>query len=290
MHYHRSILLLLPLCLLLQCDLINPEESIPAFIRIEQFELQTDIGVQGSASHKITEGWLTVNGEFLGAYQLPASVPVLMQGSVEILVEAGVKDNGISTTPDIYPFYAPFETTLTLVPGETSSLSPIARYDRNTQFAFIEDFEAGVTRFQDLIEGETGLEVTDNNTFEGSYSGTIQLSTENPVVEVATLNEYSGLTDQSPFVYLEVNYRSDAPVIFGLIGGKGTSSRTAVYDPGFNPKDSWNKIYFNLSGLLATSPFDAHQIGLRAFIPTENGQLTASQATVWLDNIKLIHF
>lgn len=289
MSYKRSILLL-PLCLLLQCDIINPEESVPAFIRVEPFELETDTAIQGSDSHKITEAWLTVNGEFLGAYQLPATVPVLAQGPAEVLLEAGIKDNGISTTPDIYPFYTPYETSVNLTADETITLSPVVRYDPNTRFAFIEDFEAGATRFQDIIIGEGGVQVSDGEVFEGSFSGTIQLTEAVPVVEVATLNEFGGLTDRSPFVYLEVNYRSDAPVIFGLIGGKGTSSRTAVYEPGFNPKDSWNKIYFNLSGLLATSPFDTHQIGLQAFLPTENGQLTLSQATVWLDNIKLVHF
>jgi hypothetical protein len=285
MNYLRSLLFLLPVCLLLQCDLVNPDESVPAFLQINPFELQTDPGRQGSASHKITEGWITVNGEFLGAYALPAVLPVLMQGPADVTVEAGIKDNGISTTPDIYPFYSPFKTSVNLVPDETVVIDPKVSYDPNTEFAFIESFEAGLTLFQDLIAGQTGLTVSDEEVFEGSLSGKIELSTDNPLIEVATLNEYRGLTDQSPFVYLEVNYRSDAPVIFGLIGGRGTSSRNSVYDPGFNPKDSWNKIYFNLSGLLATSPFDAHQIGLRAFLPAES-----SQATVWLDNIKLVHF
>ncbi|MEZ4990438.1 MAG: hypothetical protein R2824_08500 [Saprospiraceae bacterium] len=290
MNYRQSIFILLPVCLLLQCDLINPDESVPAFILINPFELQTDPGVQGSASHKITEGWLTVNGEFLGAYQLPATVPVLMEGPADVVVEAGIKDNGISTTPDIYPFYSPYETSVTLIPDETATVNPKVSYDRNTKFSFIEDFESGATLFQDLLQGQTGLTVSDEDVFEGSYSGRIELTDTDPVVEVATLNEYPGLTDQSPYVYLEVNYRSEAPVIFGLIGGRGTSSRNSVYDPGFNPKETWNKIYFNLSGLLATSPFDAHQIGLQAYLPTENGQFTTSQATVWLDNIKLVHF
>ncbi|WP_143473307.1 hypothetical protein [Flavilitoribacter nigricans] len=274
----------------LQCDIINPEETVPAFLYIEPFSLQTDELVQGSASEKITEVWVTVNDEFLGAYQLPATVPVLMSGEAEIFLEAGIKDNGIGSTPEIYPFYQPYETTVTLMPDQTTTISPTTSYSRDTRFALIENFESGTSVFRDTLLGNSGLQVSSTDPFEGSYSGKIRLSADDPVVELATIGAFTELTDRSPFVYLEVNYQSDAPVIFGLAGGAGTSNPNIVFDPGFNPKASWNKIYFNLSALLATSPYDSHKLALRAFIPTEDGQLTLNNATVCLDNIKLVHF
>lgn len=288
----QSIIVLFGLCCLLfvHCDLINPEEAVPAYIHIEPFSLQTELSMQGSASHKITEGWLTVNDEFLGVYQLPATVPVLLAGSVNIFLEAGIKDNGIGSTPDIYPFYQPYQIQVELSPNQTTTIIPTTRYEQGAQFAFIEDFETGTTIFQDTLLGAGGLKVSSVEPFEGNFSGKIELTTDDPVIELATISEFAGLTDRSPLVYLEVNYKSDVPVIFGLIGGKGTAGQNAVFDPGFNPKNTWNKIYFNLSGILATSPFDAHQVGLKAYIPKENGQLTLNSATVWLDNLKLVHF
>lgn len=272
-----------------QCNLINPEESIPSYIRIEPFTLETE-AAQGSSSEKITEGWLTVNGEFLGVYQLPAMVPVLQEGMVDIFLEAGIKDNGIGSTPDIYPFYEAYETQIELIPNQDFTINPSIGYIPDTRFSFIEDFESGSTIFQDVLLGEGEIQVNTADVFEGNFSGQIELSENDPILEIATLEAYQDLANRSPFVYLEVNYKSDVPVTFGLVGRNGANAPSTVFEPGFNPKDSWNKIYFNLSGLLATSPFDAHQIGLSAFIPVENGQLTQNNARVYLDNIKLVHF
>lgn len=286
----RCALFLLASSFVLGCEVINPAEEVPSFIHITPFELQTEHLRQGSADHKITEAWVTVNGEFLGAYALPATVPVLMTGPVEVRIEAGIKENGISATPDIYPFYAPYDTALELEAALTDTIQPTTTYLSTTRFALIEDFEQLPVAFSELILGNTGMVRTTDDVFEGLASGRIDLSEDNPQVELATAAVFSGLTERSVQVYLEVNYRSEAPVIFGLIGGSGTPQQQAVYDPGFNPKDQWNKIYFNLSTLLAGSPFDQHQLALRAFIPIDNGQLTQNSATVWLDNIKLVHF
>ena len=273
-----------------QCNFINPEEATPSFIRIEAFNLTTNPEVQGSASEKITEAWLTVNGNFLGAYRLPSIVPVLVEGPAEILLEAGIKDNGIASTPDIYPFYSTYETQIELIPEQTITISPNISYLPDTRFSFIDDFESGTSIFQDVLLGNGAVNVTDTEVFEGSFSGQIDLSEADPILEVATINAYNDLTARSPFVYLEVNYKSEVPVVFGLVGRDASNTPTTVFEPGFNPKDSWNKIYFNISGILATSPFDTHQIALQAFIPVENGQITLNNAKVYLDNIKLVHF
>ncbi|MCB0638866.1 MAG: hypothetical protein KDC54_19695, partial [Lewinella sp.] len=53
-------------CLLPACDLINPEEPIPAYLYVAPFALNTAPNIEGSNSAKITEGWVFVNGEFLG--------------------------------------------------------------------------------------------------------------------------------------------------------------------------------------------------------------------------------
>ena len=57
------------------CDIINPEEDIPAYIEILPYEYSPESG--GSSSTKITDGWIYVDGEFLGAFNLPSTIPVL---------------------------------------------------------------------------------------------------------------------------------------------------------------------------------------------------------------------
>ena len=275
------------------CDVINPDEDEPAILKIEEFTLNTNTVTEGSASEKITEAWLTVNGEFLGAYSLPARIPVLSTGPTRVKLEAGIRDNGISRTPEIYPFYEIFETDVDLNPLINHTIAPAIGYLSNAKFALVEDFESGNSIFSQnrILDGSTIIPV-ETDVFEGDKSGRITLTEERPVAELATLQRYSRLNSASPFVYLEVNYKSEVPVAFGIIGYAiaGDNQGTAFLEQGFLPKAEWNKIYFNLSSTLAENEFAEYQIGLQAFIPETGEGSGLERAEVLLDNIKLLHF
>lgn len=275
------------------CDIINPPEDIPAFLYIEPFQLQTNPSTEGSPSHKITDVWVFVNNKFLGAYTLPAIVPVLAAGESEIRLDPGIKDNGVTATPEVYPFYAPYNITLELAPDQADTIRPVTKYLDNVRFAMIEGFEGPNHAFRDLRQGNdiNKIQLTDVNAFEGNYSGLIYLDTANAAVELATVDRFTNLQERGVYVYLEMNYKSDVPVYFGIVGkDNGVPGTTPVYDPGFLPKDEWNKIYFNISALVFEGKFDEIQIGLYTAIPYTNGQFTQTEGRVWLDNIKLVHF
>ncbi len=78
---------------------------------------------------KITDGWLYVDGEYLGAYTLPAIVPVLAEGENEVILFPGVKENGIEATPNIYPYLTQFAKHYTLNAGQTTAVQPVTDYD-----------------------------------------------------------------------------------------------------------------------------------------------------------------
>ncbi|RME96236.1 MAG: hypothetical protein D6772_12140 [Bacteroidetes bacterium] len=270
------------------CDLINPEEPIPAYLRIEPFTLSTTAS-QGPNTENIKQGWLFVNGEFLGAYDLPAEVPVLAVGLSSIRIEAGIHDNGISTTPDIYPFYEPYEEEAELVPGETTVLSPSTRYLSRTKFAFIEDFEDGaVEHFTEAITGGVNLEVEQDMVRSGQFAGRFSLlDSLRPIVEIATAEEFSGLQGNGVFVYLEIDYLAEAPVFWGVAGERDAISGLERYiEPGFAPKAEWNKIYLNLSQDIFNSQLETYKIIMQALLREED----PDSANVYLDNIKLVHF
>lgn len=288
-------LLFIPL-IFAACDIINPEEQIPSYITIESIEFTADEATEGSASAKITEGWLFVDGEFIGAYSLPATVPVLFSGEHTVRVQAGIKDNGINDVSEIYPFYETAEFQVNLVPAETVTVAPKIGYLQEVEFAFIEDFESAGHIFIDERDGNTAtsIEISSSDVFEGSRSGKITLTPDNPLVEIGTdpAKLFSGLQDDQVFVYVEVNYKSDVPVLWGVIGYEDGlfSSPVEVYDPGFNAKDEWNKIYFNFSTILFNENFPAYQFALTAVLETENGAFTTDNAEILLDNIKVLHF
>ncbi|MEZ4984833.1 MAG: hypothetical protein R2795_07320 [Saprospiraceae bacterium] len=173
--------------------------------------------------------------------------------------------------------------------NETVTLQPTTSYVPETKFGFIENFEDNTPRaFIVNLSGDTEISRTQDDVFEGSYSGSFTLNkTDRPVVEFSTFTTFSGLQAISPYVYLEVNYKSAAPVAWGIVGE--TDPITGIeryFDPGFTPRDDWNKIYFDLSKLVNDSQLDEFQIAFQAFLIQES----PDTARVLLDNIKLVHF
>jgi hypothetical protein len=275
------------------CNIINPAEEIPGYVYITEFQVQTNSATQGSNSARITEAWLNVDGNFLGAWSLPALVPVLGPGEHQVILQPGIKDNGINSSPEIYVFYTDYQTTVDLSPNEVDTIRPVVTYRSEAKFAFIEGFESDSHIFQDMRFGgaDHRIRLTDSDVFEGNYSGVLTLDTDQPIVEIATIQRFSDL-DRGLLVYLEMNYKSDIPVVFGLVGHRSgeTGSGQTAFDPGFLPTEQWSKIYFNLSPLFFDGNFDEYQIVLLAAIPIVNGQLSRPSAKVWFDNVKLVHY
>lgn len=288
MTMNKTIGLLALAALLWQCDIINPDEATPAYLQIDEFAFATQAG-QGSNHQKITEVWVFINGDFLGVYDLPATLPVLAFGPTAVRLEAGIRDNGISSTPEIYPFYEPFSANLNLEAGTTTRISPSTRYVDDAKFGFIEDFEDGRPRiFVEQLTGDTSIDRIQTGAFEGAYSGNLVLTKDgNPVVELATGTDFMNLMSAGVYVYLEVTYKSDAPVAWGIVGpGDPILGPESFFDVGFTPKDEWNKIYFNLSQTIFDAKQETYKIGLQAFLL----DTSPDTANVYLDNIKLVHF
>ncbi|HHS95849.1 MAG TPA: hypothetical protein ENJ45_04600, partial [Phaeodactylibacter sp.] len=100
----KSIFLLFTITLFFSCNLINPDEKEPAYLHIASYTLSAS-STQGGNTHKVTDAWVYVNGNSLGAYQMPVTLPVLETGEVVLEIFPGIKTNGIAELPEIYPFY-----------------------------------------------------------------------------------------------------------------------------------------------------------------------------------------
>ncbi len=288
-NYFNAWFLLLGSCILAlpSCEVINPDEGIPSYIQIDTITLTTDYAAEGTDSHKITDAWVYVDDELVGAYELPATVPVLKSGSHKITVNAGIKMNGISATRIPYPFYQPYEITTDLVPDSILTLQPVVHYYATTTFAWKEDFESPgytleLTNVSDTILNRvTGTA----DVFEGNVSGLFAM--RNPpqfLFECKTINEYALPKGGTP-VFLELNYKCNNTFRIGIFENEGGVSTQVPQTIQINKSENWNKIYVNLTNEVSLFPNAINYNVYFGVIPDDG----IPEPKVYVDNIKLIY-
>ncbi len=266
------------------CNWINPSEETPSYVRIESFDFAASSG-EGTSLQNITDAWIYIDGEKVGAFVLPCNVPLLHSGTSEIQVYPGIKLDGISGTRAIYPFMRPWSATVNLTPDSEIVLEPASSYYADLVFEVIEDFESGGIVFGETSYSDTNIYRTTEpaEIFEGGASGKIVIDSERPLMDIRS-NSAFVLPKLGQYNFIELHFKTDVEVQVGLIANEGTQS---IYNPVvvLNETSTWKKIYINLTPLV-TREYDASSfyIFLRAYLPDD-----ATQATVYLDNIKLIH-
>lgn len=87
------------------CKVLDPDEEVPSYLYIKPFEVNVSNPIYGTASDKITDAWVYVDGAFWGIYELPAYIPYFGTDSTRIIIRPGIKQNGISSKRVYYPFY-----------------------------------------------------------------------------------------------------------------------------------------------------------------------------------------
>jgi len=280
------------LCLIYysSCSVLNQEEPVPSYVNIESIKLKTTPN-QGSASHKITDVWIFNDTEFLGMFPLPAKIPLLLYGEQNLTLQAGIKENGIGSTPENYPFYSPLKVKLNLKALQTITLTPEITYLPTTKFHFIENFENNSSFFSFLVNGlaeNSILPFSGNEVFEGKYTGKIQLTKQAPTVTVGANAKLKHTFTPGQPVFLELDYKAEIPCIIGIqFYDTENTDETGIIVPiaGFKESASWNKIYFNIGNMLAARKSIYYRIIFNASLPEGK-----ENARILMDNIKLISF
>jgi len=272
------------------CDVINPDEDIPGYLIINDFDLDTNFGTQGSDSENITELWVYADGKYIGAYSVPAEIPVLHEGPTDITILPGIRKNGISSTRAVYPYYSQFITSVDFSPAMDASISPQFTYKENLTF-WLENFDDPGIKITASSASDTTLEVTANPdlVFEGSGSGMIHLTADSTYFFART-DEGIDLPSGSA-IFCELDYKSDNTFAVGLEAySSGSVDRAAalVVLPSTNNSGvaEWNKIYIELSYIAGNFPnADFFTFYIESFM---DGGRTESE--IFIDNIKIVHF
>lgn len=178
MYKIRTILpaILLLSFLAVSCELINPPEDIPAYIRIDTISFKVTQFDQGAATHQISNIWLTVDNELLGIFEMPFKVPCLKTGEQEIFIRPGIRVNGIAASRMVYPFLEPYRVTMNLVQGEVVTILPSTTYKKECVFSWIEEFEDIGISFNYSQYTDVTFTIQSQTVRSGIYSGAVFLT------------------------------------------------------------------------------------------------------------------
>ncbi len=270
------------------CEIINPEEEIPAYIELKSIGVDTISG-QGTSSSKITDVWVYTNGSYLGTFELPARIPILSKGKNNITFGAGIQVNGIASTRDAYPFYKFIDSLeMELVPGEVKTIdSMTVNYFPGLDFGnfWMEDFEELNSTGISIDTTEASLanvEIESTVVFEGNQSLKLEVTPDRPLLVCAS-PDGGQLLSVGKDIYLELNYRCNQSFQINLNAITFSGNRIVPVIK-LNPMPDWNKIYIRLNPYINVNG-DASRFQLMFYLVLADG---ATQGLVYLDNIKLI--
>jgi hypothetical protein len=261
---------------------------VPAFISVNAYSLQTDPAIQGSNSSGITEFWCYTDGDILGVVDTPVSLPLLKQGRQTINVFPGIKNNGMGVSRIRYPFYASFDTTLDVAPGQTYTLKPRFRYIDNAVIDATRSFEFG----NFLIAGtgnEGSIDLIDQTGFPAYGVRCGRLSLPAGAALLSYLDQTSFSVPSGSVTFLEMDYSCNNTFSVGVYVLQGGTSikvpvlyltPTQANAEGF---PTWNKIYMDLGMVAKQYP---NATSYKLFIECTRNE--ASVPVIYLDDIKIV--
>ena len=279
----------IPLLILLSaCNIINPTENVPTYVKIDSVILDIDNPtLQGSAAHGITSIWIYYNNSPVGIFDIPCNVPVITEGERGTLsVAPGITLNGLVDLQPQYPFYSFDTITLNSIPGGTVNYTPTTSYTKAAKFPYKEDFEVSnsFVALTPELDNDTSISNARDKAlvFEGGGSGYIQLNTSYSFSE--SINT-TGFPIPRGEAYLEINYKCSVPFEVGLYNTLNTGVDVYEYIMGIKASDTWKKMYVELGTYTGKYPGKDYKVLIKTSLP--DGM---SSGYVLIDNIKIVTY
>jgi hypothetical protein len=278
--------------------------EIPAYIYVEKVIITTKLNEEGTASAKIPNIYVSVNGTEIGTYQLPALIPVIASGKTNLTIMPGIKLNGLSAQRPPYPVFKPYTINLTLTKEKIDTLIPSFTYQNNVQFLLMEDFESAGLKFSP-DSGSAPLEKT-QDTFllfrhaneVNRFSGIITLPYADtlPFFEIKTTSPLYFTYPGDFYYFVEINYCFSQNVEIGLYCHSADQTPRQVpivivkgqENLQWEKEPPWEKIYVNLtdeiSAAYSQTQMTHFDIYMKSSVPV------GKTARYLFDNIKIVYW
>ncbi|MCB0401515.1 MAG: hypothetical protein KDD41_05485 [Flavobacteriales bacterium] len=270
--------------LFFSCSKEKFEATVPAYISIDKIDFTTNYATEGSASSNIPDAWVYLDDDLVGVYELPATFPVLKTGNRELKIYGGIKDNGIAASRARYLLYDPYVLQLDLQPEGVYKIEPTITYNPDVKFTWLEDFENASLSFLYHSFSDTVVFKQTSDVKEGSVSGGIYLESNMDFFE-ATSVAYTNLPQNGSVVYFEMDFKTNEPIWVGIYDDEDQYKKVKL-----NVKDDWTKIYINLTDLVNARTTSNEIKVFFGMASTTQAPFVSSNPTVYIDNLKLVHY
>ncbi len=276
------------------CEKFEGSQTIPSYISVDTFILDPNSQLElGFTSHNISDVWVYVDDQIIGAFELPAErIPVLVEGVHKLTLVPGIKYNGMSGTRAPYYFLEPdIDTAFVFIIDSIRRIVPHVMYYNTTIPVWLEDFDDESNSLQPSPDSDTILQLITYdtvNSFYGNASGRGVVDKLHTVLEVASFSEEViglDLPKNSSPVFLEMQYNIDIPIYVGLfiIETNVQINRHPIVV--LNPTNGvWKKVYVNLTPTVTDNyNADYFNVFIRAELPS-----SMDSAVLLFDNFKLL--
>lgn len=262
------------------CD----DEPIPAYANVDAFVLNVNAG-QGAGTHGITDGWLYIDEQLVGAFEIPFEVPAMANGEHTVRIRPGIKLNGLQSQRTPHPFLNDYIITTGLWPDSTTYFHPVTSYRDGITFAVSEEFNGIGSSIKSTTYSLHDFQrVDDTLLFPVNEVLRMYLNTgEVGYGECESQNIYD-LPKVGRTVLLEFDYRCNTALSAGIFvyqsgGGVDDIPIVTLY-----PTTEWKHVVVNLTENVS---YNVNSIGQSLlFRISANGDQTEVQEA-FIDNITL---
>jgi hypothetical protein len=284
--FYRYIIFLFLLSVAYSLTSCHKDSAVPVYLDIQPFELITNKTTEGANSSKITDVWVYVNQQSLGAYTLPCKIPVISEGKMQVLLAPGILKDASLVKRLSYPFYQAFIDTIDFVKGNTYTIHPTTKYTEGNKYYINEGFEVG-SGFTKRMGDTSIIKINDNavvtEPYLDKYVGKITLDATHDTMQII-----SAWKDTIPasgnVAYIELDYKCDIQFTVGLL----VSNASGVFEywhATLKPKAIWNKAYFDITSEINRMEAGKYQLMISA--GSTKGDIVSTQ-NIYLDNIKIV--